>query len=194
MLDEKSCLRLIASESEEALEQLYLKYSDRVYNTIISYVKNAEDAEELLQDVFLTIFSTASKFQFDSSVSTWIYRIAVNKSLDLLRKRNSQKRKGFFMSLYTKETGEVLFEPGDFDHPGVKMENMEDARLIFQAIDTLNEKQKTAFILTQIEGLPQKEVGDIMNLTRKSVESLVQRAKSKLKMELGKFYPDRGKK
>lgn len=194
MIDEEGCIRSIASGSEEALAQLYQMYGDRVYNTIISYTKNAEDAEEVLQDVFITIFNTASRFHFNSSVSTWIYRIAVNKSLDFLRKRNSQKRKGFFTSLYKKETGEVKFESSDFNHPGVKMENMEDARLIFQAIDTLNENQKTAFILTQIEGLPQKKVGEIMNLTNKSVESLVQRAKAKLKVALEKYYPERGNK
>lgn len=194
MIDEECCIRSIASGSEEALKQLYLIYGDRMYNTIISYTNNAEDAEEVLQDVFITVFHTASQFQFDSSVSTWIYRIAVNKSLDLLRKRNSQKRKGLFTSLYKKDTVEIQFELSDFDHPGVEMENKEDARLIFRAIDTLNENQKTAFILTHIEGLPQKEVGEIMNLTRQSVNSLVQRAKVKLKIELEKFYPHRGNK
>lgn len=192
MIDEKSCLQAIAQGSEASLEQLYNHYADKVYNTLLSYTKNAEDAEELLQDVFVTIFNTASSFQFNASVSTWIYRIAVNKSLDFLRKKNSQKRKGIFTSLYIKDSAEIKFDTADFVHPGVKLENKEDAQFLFRAIDTLSENQKTAFILTQIEGLPQQEAAEIMHQSRKSVESLVQRAKSNLKQELEKYFPERG--
>lgn len=192
MTDEKSCLQAIAGGSEEALEQLYNQYSSRVYNTLLSYTKNAEDAEELLQDVFVSIFNTASNFQFNSSVSTWIYRITVNKSLDFLRKKKSQKRFGIFTSLYIKDSAEIKYESPDFVHPGVKMENQEDAKHLFRAIDQLSENQKTVFILTQIEGLPQQEVAEIMNQTRKAVESLLARAKANLRQELEKFFPERG--
>ncbi len=193
MLDEKSCLEAIAQGSEEALEQLYNQYCDKVYNTLISYTKNAEDADELLQDVFVTIYNTASGFQFNSSVSTWIYRIAVNKALDFLRKKNSQKRSGVFTSLYVKDSAEVKYESTDFVHPGVTLENQENAKLLFQAIEKLPDNQKTAYLLTQVEGLPQKEVAEIMDQSRKAVESLVQRAKANLKKELEKYFPERGK-
>ena len=100
MIDEEVLIKSIALGDELALKELYDAFSDRVFNTLISYTKNEEDADELLQDVFVTIFNMAGSFQFNSSVSTWIYRIAINKSLDFLRKKNSQKRKGFFTSLY----------------------------------------------------------------------------------------------
>jgi RNA polymerase sigma-70 factor (ECF subfamily) len=80
----------------------------------------------------------------------------------------------------------------DFAHPGVKLENQEDAKLLFKVIDGLSENQKTAFILTQIEDLPQQEVAEIMKITRKAVESLVQRSKANLKKNLANQYPDRG--
>ncbi|MEL7146806.1 MAG: RNA polymerase sigma factor [Bacteroidota bacterium] len=193
MLDEERCLKAIAEGSEEALERLYQHYADRVFNTVISYTKNEEDAEELLQDVFVTVYKTACRFQYNSSVSTWIYRIAVNKALDHLRRKKSAKRSGIFTSLYKKNSSEVKYESVDFAHPGVKMENKEDAQLLFRTIDALSENQKTAFILTQIEGLPQQEVAKIMDQSRKSVESLVQRAKANLRKELVKFFPTRGK-
>lgn len=194
MIEEESYIRSIALGDEAALEKLYKTYSSKVFNTIISYTKNEEDAEEVLQDVFVTIYNNASKFQFNSSVSTWIYRIAVNKSLDFLRKKNSKKRSGVFTSLYAKDSSRILHESVDFVHPGVQMENQENARYLFKAIDTLSENQKTAFILTQVEGLPQKEVAEIMKITRKSVESLLQRAKANLRTELIKFHPQRGSK
>lgn len=193
MLDEEKCLKAIGQGREEALRQLYEHYSDRVFNTLISYTRNSEDAEELLQDVFITIYNTAVNFQFNSSVSTWIYRIAVNRALDFIRKKNTQKRFGIFTSLYKKDSSEVIHESSDFVHPGVTLERSEDAKLLFRAIETLPEHQKTAYILTQVEGLPQKEAAEIMAQSRKAVESLVSRAKSNLEKELIKYFPERGK-
>ncbi len=192
MTDEKKWLQQITEGDQNALNLLFNHYSSKVYNTTISYTKNAEDAEELVQDIFVTIFETAHKFRFDSSVSTWIYRITINKSLDFLRKKNSKKRLGIFTSIYKKDSSEIIIEPVDFVHPGVKMENIEDAKLLFRVIDQLSENQKTAFILAQIEELSQKETAEIMDITRKSVESLVQRAKANLRIALENYYPGRG--
>lgn len=77
-------------------------------------------------------------------------------------------------------------------HPGVRLEQKENTKILFSVIDQLSENQKTAFLLTQVEGLPQQEVADIMKVTRKSVESLLQRAKANLKKELERLYPSRG--
>lgn len=192
-MDDDQCLKSIALGDQHALKELYGRFSDRVYHTILSYLKNEDDAKEILQDVFITVFNTAGKFNFNSSVSTWIYRIAVNKSLDFIRSRNAKKRQGFFTSIYKKDSGEIRFDSPDFEHPGVKLENKENSKFLFKAIDTLSENQKTAFILTQIEGLSQKEAAEIMKITRKSVESLIQRAKTNLREELKKYYPERGK-
>ncbi len=192
-MNDDQCLKSIALGDQYALKELYDRFSDRVYNTILSYLKNEDDAKEVLQDVFITVFNTAVKFQFNSSVSTWIYRIAVNKSLDFIRGKNAKKRQGYFTSIYKKDSGEIRYDSPDFEHPGVKLENKENSKLLFKAIDTLSENQKTAFILTQIEGLPQKEAAEIMQITRKSVESLIQRAKANLREELKKYYPERGK-
>ncbi len=191
-IPDQQLLELLINGNELAFKQLYDRYSSKVYNTLLSYTKNSEDAEELLQDVFLTIYTSASLFRSEAKVSTWIYRVSVNKSLDFLRKKNSQKRFGIFSSLYRKDSGEIQFESVDFVHPGVKLENQEDAKLLFGAIDELSENQKTAFILTQVEDLPQQEVAEIMQISRKAVESLVQRSKANLKKVLSNRYPDRG--
>ncbi|WP_462251836.1 RNA polymerase sigma factor [Ekhidna sp.] len=193
MIDENQCIRSIALGDQDALKELYQHFGDRIFNTILSYLKNEDDASEVLQDVFITVFNTAEKFKFNSSVSTWIYRIAVNKSLDFIRSKNAKKRQGVFTSIYKRDSGEILHDAPDFEHPGVTLENKENAKLLFQAIEALSDNQQTAFILTQVEGLPQNEVAEIMGLTRKSVESLLQRAKANLRVELKKYYPERGK-
>ncbi|MEM9326422.1 MAG: RNA polymerase sigma factor [Bacteroidota bacterium] len=190
--DDRQLVHAIAAEDQSAFEVLYTSYSSKVYNTLLSYTRSEEDAEELLQDVFVTVYESAGKFRFDSSVSTWLYRITVNKALDFLRKTKTAKRSGVFISLFKKDSGEVAVDAADFDHPGVKLENVENARLLFRVIDELPDNQKTAFILTQIEGLPQAEAGEVMKISRKAVESLLQRAKSNLRKALEKYYPDRG--
>lgn len=192
MSDENDLIKEIATGNEIALKKLYDHYSVKVFNTAISYTKNHEDAEELLQDVFITIFNTAQQFRSDASVSTWIYRITINKSIDFVRKKNASKRRGIFISLYKKDSEVQMIEPVDFVHPGVKMENVENSKLLFRVIDRLVDNQKTAFILTQVEGLSQKEVAEIMDTSRKSVESLLQRARKNLRKELEKYYPGRG--
>ena len=146
MSDENDWINEIAAGSESALKKLYDRYSVKVFNTSISYTKNHEDAEELLQDVFVAIFNTVHKFRADASVSTWIYRITVNKSLDYVRKTNATKRQGIFTSLHRKDSDEKIAEPVDFVHPGVKLENSENSTLLFRVIDELAENQKTAFI------------------------------------------------
>lgn len=192
-MEDNECIKELIIGSRAALQILYKRHSDRIFNTIIGFVKNKEDAEEVLQDVFVAVFKDAKKFQFNSAVSTWMYRIAVNKSLDFIRKGKAQKRFGIFTNIYRKGEDEPRAELVEIIHPGIQQEQKEEAILLFRHIDLLSENQKVAFVLTQIEGYPQKEVAEIMNLSRKSIESLVKRAKDNLKESLLKYYPERGK-
>ena len=73
-------------------EKLYNQYSVLVYNLALNYLQNVEDAEEITQDVFIQINNSLSKFQEKSSLKTWIYRITINKCLDFIKHKNSQKR------------------------------------------------------------------------------------------------------
>lgn len=163
-----------------------------MFNTAISFLQNKEDAEDLTQEVFIEVYNSLQKFKGESSVSTWIYRITVNKSLDHLRKKNRKKRFGFMTSLFNKESGEMNLDAGHFEHPGVLLEKKELSRALFEAIDTLSENQKTAFILFHIEELSQKEIGEVMSLSAKAVESLIARAKAALRIQLEGIYKKRG--
>lgn len=94
--------------------------------------------------------------------------------------------------MFSNETGELKHDKGHFDHPGIIAERKENARFLFAAIDGLLENQKTAFILFHIEELSQKEIAEIMGITPKAVESLIQRAKANLKEKLGNLFNKRG--
>ena len=146
-------------------------------------VQDMQIAEDIAQEVFVTVYKNILSFKEQSSLSTWIYRITVNKCLDHMRAKTRQKRSGFLAQLLDKEGNEAISAP-DFVHPGVLAENREKASYLFKAIYSLPENQKTAFVLTHIEDLPQKEVAEIMEMTVKAVESLLQRAKANLRKQL----------
>lgn len=178
----------VAEGNSASFKKLFEEFKDRVYNTALSYLQNAEEAEEITQDVFVEIFHSSKKFKGESSVSTWIYRIAVNKSLDQLRHRKRKKRFAYIASLFSSETGELRFDKPNFEHPGVVLENKENSKTIFKAIQKLPESQQTAFLLSFVEGLPRQEVAEVMNTSLKAVESLLHRAKQNLRNELDSFY------
>lgn len=173
---------------ESAFRQLYETTKGRVFNTALSYVRSREDAEEITQDVFLEVFRSVGAFKGEASVTIWIYRITVNKALDFQKRKKRQKRFAFLTSLFDSSTGEVVHHPTDFFHPGIALENQENAARLFQAIDQLPEKQKTAYILTRIEGLTNIEAASVMTVTVGAVESLLQRANENLKKQLASLY------
>lgn len=173
-------------------ELLYNANSNKVFNTALNIVQDYQDAEDITQEVFLEVHNSIEKFRDDSEVSTWIYRIAVNRSLDFLRAKKRKKRFTFLTQLFHPETGTQLHEVSHFDHPGIILENKERSQILFRAINKLPENQKSAFILYKIEGFSQKEIAGIMKLSEKAVESLIQRAKGNLKKILEFYYNERG--
>jgi RNA polymerase sigma-70 factor (ECF subfamily) len=176
---------------ETAFRQLVEACQKQVYNTCLGFLRNEEDAEDIAQEVFIEVYRSMAHFRGEAQLSTWIYRIAVTKSLELIRKRKRKKRFAFL---------QYLGAPGDMEgdriaggsHPGVQLENQERAAILFGAIDKLPENQKTAFLLFKVETLSQKEVAEIMGISVSSVVSLVHRAKQKLRELLTDYYQKHG--
>lgn len=169
-------------------EKIYNEYKNIVYNLALQYVQNQADAQEITQDIFLSIYKNLNSFQKKSSIKTWVYRIAINKSLDFIKSRKRIKRRFFFDAIRNNQTKEKV-QFSHFDHPGVILEQKEAVKKIFDAINQLPERQKTAIILLKIENKTQKETALIMHCTVKSVESLYQRGK----INLSKLINNEGK-
>ena len=158
---------------------IYEAHQHLVFNLCLNYLQHRQDAEEATQDVFVKIHTRLSTFEGKSSLKTWVYRIAVNHCLDVLRARKRQKRFAFIQSIFT-EKNETAHDPPDFNHPGVQLEDREALESLFQKINQLPENQRTALILKYLDDLPQREIADIMGISEKAVESLLQRAKQNL--------------
>ena len=163
--------------------EIYSKYKVIVYNVALHYSQSIEDAEEITQDVFVSLFEKVQFFREDASLKTWIYKITVNKSLDFLRAKKRQKRFAFITSIFTPDSIKTIEIPTS-SHPGIELEEKENLNRLFNCINKLSENQKTVIILLKVEQISQKETAEIMGLTTKAVESLFQRAKNNLKSHL----------
>jgi RNA polymerase sigma factor (sigma-70 family) len=173
-------------------EILYNEHKMLVYNVALNYLQNVEDAEEITQDVFIQLHESLSKFKEQSTLKTWIYRITINKCLDFIKHKNSQKR--FFIFGKKSQNELELQNITTFEHPGILLENKENAAVLFKTINELNENQKTAFILSKIDGLSNPEISEIMQLSVSSIESLIFRAKTTLKEKLSNKFEELRKK
>ena len=179
-------------KNSQKFNSLYNDYRVLVYNVALNYVQNVEDAEEITQDVFVKVYDAIDGFKEDSSIKTWIYRITINQSLDFIKKKNSKKR---FFSFGKKSQNEFEYlNSSNFEHPGILLEQQENAEILFATINTLPDNQKTAFILSKVDGLSNPEVGAIMEMSISAVESLIFRAKNNLKEKLSDKFEEYHKK
>ena len=186
-MNERELIVLLKKKDREAFKSIVETWQDMVYNTALGILQNAEDAEDTTQEVFIQVYESIASFKEESKFSTWVYRITVSKALDHIRKKKRKKRFAFMQSLYGKNDG-LMIDPPDFFHPGVKMENKENAAVLFKAMEKLPANQKTSFVLNKMEGLTYQEIADIMKLSTSAVDALLQRARQNLKRNLKEYY------
>jgi RNA polymerase sigma-70 factor (ECF subfamily) len=181
-------IEALKNGDQQAYKSLVDSFSRKVYNLCLSLLHNQEDAEDATQEVFSAVFSSINTFKGDSKLSTWIYRISVNKCKEIQRKKSRKKRFGFLVPLENLETKSLNTIPANFIHPGIELENQERAAILFGAINSLPENQKIAFSMHKLEGIPYDEIAAIMGMSLSSIESLIFRAKQNLRTKLATYY------
>ena len=193
LLEEDKFIAALREGTNQAYGQLLDEYQQKVFGTCISFIPNYEDAEDIAQEVFVEVFNSIGKFKGDSKLSTWIYRIATNKCLEFIRKKNTKKRFGLMQSLLGNDLpidrNSYFME---FNHPGIQLENKEKSKILFAAINRLPEAQKIVYTLNKIDDLSYKEVSEITEKSVSSIESLLFRAKKNLQELLHDYYKKEG--
>lgn len=188
-LDETTFINDLREGKRAAYSRLLDEYEQLVFSACLSFVPNKEDAEDIAQEVFVEVFRSIHKFKGSAKLSTWMYRIATNKSLEFIRKKNTKKRFGFMQSIFGNEMPiDKTAYFTEMNHPGILLENKERSETIFKAIHQLPDAQRIVFTLHKIDGLSYKEVSEITEKSVSSVESLMFRAKKNLQKILGNFY------
>lgn len=177
-MHEFELIRSILDGNQQDFKLLIKKYEANVFRTAIGFLHNKQDAEDITQDVFIKVYQSLSSFSGKAAFSTWLYRITVNTSLNYLRKK---KRRGFWIGL-----SDLLQIPSK-DKPAETIITEHSEKVIIQqAIAKLPEKQRLAFVLSRYEGLPQRQVAEIMQTSEGAVEQLILRAQNNLKIKLEK--------
>ena len=183
-MDEQILIEKLKQGDEAAFRQVVETWQNMVYNTAIGILQNAEDAEDVAQEVFVQAFESIKTFKAESKFSTWLYRITISKSLDHLRRKKRKKRFAYVRSLFGADNQTIIEKP-DFHHPGVILDNKERASVLFKAIDRLPENQKTAFTLHKLEGLSYQEISEVMNINYQAARNLFYQSVKSLRQILG---------
>lgn len=170
----------------ESFKSIFDEYQTQVLNICHGILGDRESAQDVCQDVFFRIYKSLDTFQAKSKLSTWIYRIAVNQSLNAVRKRKRDKQ----TIVYSEQTDQAAYNQAtapSSQHPDKKLELSERKQIIWKAVQSLPENQRTVIILQKYEGFSCQEIADILNCTLSSVQSRMHRAKQGLVLKLRPF-------
>lgn len=190
-MNDRELIEKIAAKDHGAFNALIDRYQVLVINTCSNLLGNRDDAEDVAQEVFFQVYKSAEKFRQEAKISTWLYRIAVNRSLNFMRyNKRSRWLKGL-TSLLEDERKQVTDVPASNSaRPDVALEKKERNVIVKKAIDSLPEKQRAAFVLHKYEGLSYQEIAGIMQRSLSSVESLIHRAKLNLQKKLVRYLTE----
>ncbi|WP_321307791.1 RNA polymerase sigma factor [Marinifilum fragile] len=186
-MKEQELIEELKLGNQAAFRHLVESYQSMVVNTAMGMIHNMADAEDVAQEVFIQVYNSIYDFRLESSLKTWIYRITITRSLNAVR---SKGRKSFFTRLedlfFTKR--EVGIGESSLPNPQKRLEEMDHSEAIQSAMNTLPDNQKVAFTLSKYEDLSYKEIAEVMQVSKSSVESLLYRAKVNLQKKLLDYY------
>jgi len=183
---------LVASASRGdlgAYDQLVRRYQARIYGLVYNMTGSKEDAEDLVQDVFVKAFSSLKGFRGTSSFYTWIYRIAINRTINFLKKR--KKRQALSLNDVDEgvERDPAYVELSARESPARDTSLLELQEKLNKALLTLSEKHRTVVVLHDIQGLPHEEIARMTGCSEGTVRSRLFYARQQLQGELAEFAP-----
>ena len=176
--------------SMEAFEELVSRYESKVFNLAMRFTRNQEDAEEVLQDVFTTLYRKVAGFEGKSAFSSWLYRIIVNAAFMKLRKRKQQQTSAF--EELTPQLQQLIPDKDTiFGTPSDSFTLAREIRQALQdAIAKLPERYRAVFVLRDVDGLSNQEVGEILDLSVPAVKSRLHRSRLMLQKRLQGYYEE----
>ncbi len=192
--DEALVKVFVNEQSEDAFTELVNRYSDKVYRLAYRITGNPDDAEEVLQEVFIILVEKLNTFRQESRFSTWLYRVAANASYMFLRggKKDKESQVSFDDYKPYNDHGalEGVADKDWSDIPEYKLLSIEGTQLIEKAINKLPEDYKIVFHMKDVEGLKSREIAKVLGLSLPAVKSRVLRARLFLRDKLSDYYSE----
>ena len=169
--EELQIVQDILNGNKERFREIVGSCSEPLFRVAMGYMHNREEAEDIVQEVFIKAYNSLDSFKGESKILTWLYRFTVNSCINEL---NRKKRRWFFPATLLSVD----------KNPEEEAIDKERDLLVKKAIETLPSNQKTAFILQRYQDMTQKEIAEIMEITEGAVEQLLQRGKITLRKKL----------
>ncbi len=188
--DETIIVEKARSGDRQAFAELVNRYSPRVYNLVRRILRNPQDAEDVLQETFLSAWEKLGSFDGNSSFFTWLYRIATNAALMKLRKEKHRR-------------GDLTLEEPRFEEierraltdwsrdPVSDLLDREAEKLLKGAIEELPDIYRTVFVLRDLEGLSTREVSELLAISEANVKMRLRRARLFLREKVGGYFDKR---
>ncbi len=174
----------------EAFGELVRRYQDKVMATCVRMLGNREDAEDAAQEVFVRAFDALRRFDPRAKFSTWLYRVATNHCLNVLRARRVRRLLSLERGGLEPDGYLVTAQRDPAPGPDGAVEREELGRALWKAIDALPESQKVATVLARFGNLSYAEIAEVMETTVSAVESILHRAKRRLSRELSRLLAE----
>ncbi|HIJ78060.1 MAG: sigma-70 family RNA polymerase sigma factor [Desulfobulbaceae bacterium] len=176
-------VRALRQGDQQAFNRLVMLYQEKIYNLALGYVKQEDEAKDLAQDIFITVFRQLDKLRDDSSFAAWLYQIALNHCRNRYKKLS---RRGFFKSqpVDDPESGFTLTSDSN---PEIDLERQRTNHMVRQAITALPPAEKEIILLRDIQDLSYDEVSAILDIPIGTVKSKLNRARMSLKKRLTKL-------
>lgn len=185
-MNERELIARLQKRDEAAFEELIRQYEKKVYTPCFRMCGNSEDAEEAAQDAFLALWRGIDRFRQESSLSTWIYRLATNACIDTLRRRKKQS------GSVSLDDEELFVDAVDTSpQPQETVEHRETQKLLQEGLSALPEEYRKVLILREIEGLSYTEIAESASIELGTVKSRISRGRSLLRNFLsgnGNFF------
>ncbi len=175
--------------SQISFEELISRYAGKAFSLALRLTRNQEDAEEVLQDVFVTVARKISNFEGKSSFSSWLYRVTVNAALMKLRKRK-QDQSVLIEDVQPQVQEAVIAKSVEKSATEHDASRTEVAEALEDAIRRLPDEYRPVFVLRDVDGLTSGEVSKILNLTIPAVKSRLHRSRMMLRRKLARFHAE----
>ena len=184
MISEKELLLKAKEGDDSAFEEIIKLYQQKVCNTIFYMIKNENIVEDLAQEVFIKVYKNLSKFNEESSLYTWIYRITMNTCLDQVKK---EKRFTYISTTVETEDGEI---EAQFEDEKQRVDEILESKIrkevLLKAIKSLPAEQRALIVLRDIRQFKYMEIAEMLKLNLGTVKSKISRARQNLKESLEK--------
>ena len=187
-LDDAILVRQCQNGDLEAMSCLIVKYHDRVYNAIYKICQNHDDAAELTQDTFVKVLDNISSFRGKSSFYTWLFRVAVNHTLNYCKRRFklspvSLDAENDQIEESKGKLAAVLAAPDGLD-PAVVAQQKELSQIVVNLIGQLPEEYRVVLVLRDIEQMTYAEIAEVLRIETGTVKSRLSRARARLRQLL----------